>query len=131
MIDNAYINVRESMFMHTDIALYSSGTGINEILYLGQQPDEYYIMKNGDVYYYSGPTGRGKVTGIEYGRVFKKIGKVFSVENLKDTLLKEANIDYSFSSRNIYANKSYILKVDGKEYTTYTNLFDVVDKNLK
>lgn len=24
-----------------------------------------------------------------------------------------------------------ILKVDGKEYTTYTNLFDVVDKNLE
>lgn len=130
VIENAYIHIEESMLGMTDIDLYSSGSGLNKRIYLGIQPNEYYIMSNGDVYYYKGPTERNAVTGVEYGRVFKKIGKMSSAIGVGEILIEKAEAN-PYKLDLFSGSKGYYLIVDGQKYSTSLDLFKEVDKYIK
>ncbi len=61
--DKAYIEIWRDITMDADIDLYSTGSGENEKLYLGAQPLQYRINKNGEIYTYQESSFKNMTTG--------------------------------------------------------------------
>ena len=118
---DSYIHLKKMMLGYADIDLYSTGSGDNERLYLGIQPDEYYITKDGDVYFYSGPTERNAKTGEEYGMEFVKMGHVDNLE------AEEKPFTYDLSN----GTSACTLTINGTSYDTCADLFLYVNAYTK
>lgn len=119
---DSYIHLKKMMLGYADIDLYSTGSGDNERLYLGIQPDEYYITKDGDVYFYSGPTERNAKTGEEYGMEFVKMGHVDNLEELAEILVTKAE-EKPFTNDLSNGTSACTLTINGTSYDTCADLF--------
>lgn len=70
--NKVYIDMWRDNAGDTDISLYSSGSGDNEMLYLGSQPIHYLVYDNGEVHtkqessYKNKKTGKRDPATIEY-----------------------------------------------------------------
>lgn len=120
--ENAYIDIWRDKSMDADIDLYSTGSGVNEKLYLGAQSIHYLINKNGEVYTYQASSYKNKITGkrepatVEYIKTLSQS----ELENLENDL--KSTIE-SNSSDSISLNSSYwYIKIDGNSTRVNINV---------
>ena len=112
--DNAYIDIWRDTSMDTDIALYSTGSGTNEKLYLGKQPVHYLINKNGDVYTYQESSYKNKMTGKRDPATVEYI-KQLSQSDLKKLENDLKSITENNNSNSIsWTSRDWYIKIDGK-----------------
>lgn len=120
--DNAYIDIWRDKSMDMDIALYSTGSGANEKLYLGAQPVHYLINKNGDIYTYQDSSYQNKMTGKRDPATVKYIKQLSQsdLEKLENDLksIIENNGSNSVSLTSTY----WYIKVNGKSTRVNANI---------
>lgn len=120
--DNAYIDIWRDTSMDADIDLYSTGSGVNEKLYLGAQPVHYLINKNGDIYTYQDSSYQNKMTGKRDPATVKYI-KQISQSNLEKLENDLKSIIENNSSNSISFNSTYwYIKLDGKSTRVDVNV---------
>ena len=108
--------------MEPDIALYSTGSGANEKLYLGAQPLHYLISKNGDIYTYQASSYQNKMTGKRDPATSKYI-KTISQSDLQKIENELKSIVENNSSNSISWNStSWYVKIDGKSTRVNVNV---------
>lgn len=111
--NNAYIDIWKDISMDFDIDLYSTGSGLNEKLYLGEQSTHYLINKNGKVHTYQASSYKNKVTGKREPATVNYIKTLSQseLENLENDLKSaiESNRNDSTSLNSSY----WYIKIDG------------------
>ena len=125
---NAYIDIWRDISMDADIDLYSTGSGINEKLYMGSQPTHYLINENGKIYTYQDSSYQNKITGKRDPATVKYIKQLSqsNLENLKSDL--QLIIQNNANNDNDFDYKWYI-KINGETTTVYVNLLTQVLNN--
>lgn len=113
--------------MDPDSALYSTGSGANEKLYLGAQPIHYLINKNGEVHTYQASSYKNKTTSKRDPATVKYIKKLSQseLEDLENDLklIIESNHSDSISLNSSYLNSSYwYIKIDGNSTRVNINV---------
>ena len=124
--ENAYIDIWRDNLMEADIALYSTGSGENEKLYLGAQPLHYLINKNGDIYTYQASSFQNKMTGKRDPATSKYIKTLSQsdVQKIENELksITENNNSNSFSLDSTY----WYIKINGESTRVNVNVYQYV-----
>lgn len=108
------VDMWEDISLNMDIDLVSSGTGENEMLYLGEQPIHYILKENREIYKYQESSEENKVTG-EREPATNEFIKQFTEDDftiLKDKIQKLTK--YKKSDRQKTESKYWFIKINGE-----------------
>lgn len=124
---NAIINVWKSKDP-LDIALYSIGSGNNEMLYTGNKSTHYLVLKNGKVYSYTESSYEYKTTGIVPAPTVTYLGKL---TNEQIEIVREELTNFIIYGETTIFNTSWYMEMDGKSNRIdHNNASFIITKHL-
>lgn len=137
-IKDAYIIITEDYSRMPSVDISSSGSGLNKVVYLNSNEIQYLVLKNGYVYEYKEPNERNVFWGLEFGRVYEKIGIISDVEKLENSLITysesiKGNGSSSYNGNkdklsiiNEYNSASYHLTINGVSYRADKGVYSIL-----